>query len=104
MEEITTVEQYEKVIQSKDKVAIKFYTTWCPDCRRLEMFIGDILPKFPELKWYQMNRDHFPTIAEEQQVMGIPSILVFSEGKKLGHLHSAYAKTKEEVEQFLQSV
>ncbi|KYD19965.1 hypothetical protein B4135_0864 [Caldibacillus debilis] len=102
MQEITTAEQYEKIIQSDNKIAIKFYTTWCPDCKRLDMFIGDILPKFPHLTWYQMDRDKFPEIAEKQKVLGIPSILIFSKGEKLGHLHSANAKTPEEVEAFLQ--
>ena len=33
--------------------------------------------------------------------MGIPSILVFKNGEKLAHLHSANAKSPEQVESFL---
>jgi len=35
--------------------------------------------------------------------MGIPSLLVFKDGEKIGHLHSANAKTPEQVEEFLAS-
>ena len=33
--------------------------------------------------------------------MGIPSILIFQNGEKLAHLHSANAKSPEQVESFL---
>lgn len=49
------------------------------------------------------NKDEFPSIAEEYQVMGIPSLLVYQNGEKLGHLHSANAKTEEQVTEFLEA-
>jgi hypothetical protein len=36
--------------------------------------------------------------------MGIPSLLVFKNGKKLGHLHSANAKTADQVREFLNTL
>ena len=35
--------------------------------------------------------------------MGIPSLLVYKNGEKLGHLHSANAKTEEQVTEFLEA-
>jgi len=104
MKEITSVEQFNEIINGNEKVVVKFYTNWCPDCVRLNMFIGEIQEKYTDLNWYQMNKDDIPSVAEEQNVMGIPSLLVFKNGEKLGHLHSAYAKTPEEVDEFLASV
>ncbi|WP_294744544.1 thioredoxin family protein, partial [uncultured Exiguobacterium sp.] len=45
--------------------------------------------------------DEFPEIASNHDVMGIPSLLVFKNNEKLAHLHSANAKTPEEVTAFL---
>ena len=42
MKEITSVEQFNEIINSDEKVVVKFYTNWCPDCVRLNMFIGEI--------------------------------------------------------------
>ena len=42
-----------------------------------------------------------PELADKYQVMGIPSLLIFKNGEKTGHLHSANAKTPEEVNEFL---
>ena len=39
--------------------------------------------------------------ATENDVMGIPSLLIFKNNEKLAHLHSANAKTPEDVKAFL---
>ncbi|MRX72102.1 thiol reductase thioredoxin [Bacillus lacus] len=101
MESIKTTEQFNTLIQQPKEVIIKFYATWCPDCTRMDMFIGDILEEYKNIDWYQINKDDFPEIAEKYQVMGIPSLLIFKNGEKLGHLHSANAKTPEQVQAFL---
>jgi len=98
---IESVEQFEKMISSDKEVLIKFYASWCPDCTRMDMFIGEILEDYSQYEWFQINRDDFPELAEKYQVMGIPSILIFKNGEKLAHLHSANAKTPEQVRTFL---
>lgn len=101
MKLITTVEQFNELIQSKEPIIIKFFAGWCPDCTRLNMFIDPIVEEYNKYDWYEMNRDDFPEIAEKYQVLGIPSLLIFKDGEKVAHLHSANAKTPEQVTQFL---
>ncbi len=101
MEKIIDVKKYEEVISTEKPVIVKFFATWCPDCSRLDAFVGEVIEEHPSFEWYTMDRDEFPEIASEQQVMGIPSLLVYQNGEKIGHLHSANAKTPEQVEEFL---
>ena len=55
-----------------------------------------------KLKSYGLlHKDEFPEIAEKYDVMGIPSLLVYKNGEKIAHLHSANAKTPEQVTDFL---
>jgi len=103
MKPITTTEQFNEVINSNEPVIVKFEAGWCPDCRRMDMFIDPIVQDYNQYTWYEMNRDNFPEIAEEQQVMGIPSLLIFKNGEKLAHLHSANAKSPDQVTEFLNS-
>ncbi|WP_444550969.1 thioredoxin family protein [Enterobacter hormaechei] len=49
-----------------------------------------------------MNTDEVEGLAAKYEVMGIPSVLIFQNGEKLAHQHSAYTKTPEEVTEFLQ--
>lgn len=104
MEKITTEQQFKDAINNNIPVVVKFKTTWCPDCKRLDMFIGDIIEEFKELQWYEIDKDEFPGISEQNQVRGIPSLLVYKNGEKLAHLHSANAKTPEQVREFLEAL
>lgn len=103
MKEIKSEQEFKDIIASEEPVVVKFFTTWCPDCVRMDNFIGDVMEEFNKFEWYSINKDEFPSIAEEYQVMGIPSLLVYQNGEKLGHLHSANAKTEEQVTEFLEA-
>ncbi|MFT4414610.1 thioredoxin family protein [Fredinandcohnia humi] len=103
MEKINSVERFNEVIATDGAIVI-FDTTWCPDCRRLEMFIDDIINSHNQVSWHSIDKDEFPEIAEKYNVMGIPSLLYYKNGEKLGHLHSANAKSPEQVNEFLQEV
>ncbi|MEC3657221.1 thioredoxin family protein [Bacillus velezensis] len=101
MKKISTTEQFNELIQSDKEIIVKFFADWCPDCTRINMFIGDILEEYNQNDWYELNRDELPELADKYQVMGIPSLLIFKNGEKKAHLHSANAKTPEEVTEFL---
>ncbi|MGG3449799.1 MULTISPECIES: thioredoxin family protein [Bacillaceae] len=104
MDEIKTSDQFEQLIASSEPVIVKFYAGWCPDCTRMDMFIDDIIADYGKYKWVKINRDDFSDIAEKYDVMGIPSLLLFQDGEKLAHLHSANAKSPEEVRDYLKSL
>ncbi|WP_332649042.1 thioredoxin family protein [Lysinibacillus sp. 54212] len=101
MQEILTLEQFNEIISTDQKVIVKFFAGWCPDCTRMDMFIDPIVEEYNGYQWYSANRDNFPELAEKYQVMGIPSLLIFQNGEKLAHLHSANAKSPAQVTEFL---
>ena len=104
MKQIISEQEYKEQI-SKDELTVGiFTTTWCPDCKRLDMFIDEVVAAHPKKQWFKIDRDEFPEISDEQNVMGIPSLLVFKNGEKIAHLHSANAKTPEAVAEFLDSL
>lgn len=101
MESITSTEQFKTIIENEESVIIKFQAGWCPDCTRMDMFIEPIIEEYNQYKWFDVNRDELPDMAEQYEVMGIPSLLIFKNGNKTAHLHSANAKSPEEVTEFL---
>ncbi|WP_338787821.1 thioredoxin family protein [Metabacillus sp. FJAT-53654] len=101
MEQVKTQDQFQKLISSKESVVIKFVTDWCPDCKRMDMFLPTVFDEVQNVSMYEIDKDEFPEIAEKYDVMGIPSLLVFKDGEKQAHLHSANAKTPEQVVEFL---
>ncbi|EGQ4197241.1 thioredoxin family protein [Staphylococcus pseudintermedius] len=101
MQSITTMDAFNRVIQSNEPVIIKFEAGWCPDCRAMDMWIDPIVEKYNQYEWYAVNRDELEDAATQYEVMGIPSLLIFQNGEKLYHLHSANAKSPEQIESYL---
>lgn len=100
MEKITSSEHFQSCIGG-DRTVVKCVTTWCPDCRRMDQFIGPIIDDHHLDHWYEVDVDQLKDIAVQYDVMGVPSLLVFENGEKIGHLHSANAKTPDDVQAFL---
>ena len=87
---------------NRDTLTVEiFTTTWCPDCKRLDVFIDEIVADHQDKQWNKIDKDEFPELAERENVMGIPSLLVYKNGEKIAHLHSANAKTPDQVREFL---
>ncbi|WP_456273425.1 thioredoxin family protein [Bacillus sp. AK031] len=103
MQSIQNKETFEELISQSQPVIVKFFADWCPDCTRMNMFIDEIIAEYSQYKWYELNKDELPEIADRYDVMGIPSLLIFKDGEKTGHLHSANAKTPDQVREFLQN-
>lgn len=103
MQSIQNKETFQELISGSQPIIIKFFADWCPDCTRMNMFIDEIIEENSEYKWYELNKDELPEIAERYDVMGIPSLLIFKDGEKTAHLHSANAKTPDQVREFLQN-
>ena len=101
MESIKTTEQFNDTVQNNQPVIVKFEAGWCPDCKAMDMWIDPITEKYNNYDWYVVDRDELEDVTTENDVMGIPSILIFQNGEKLAHLHSANAKSPEQVESFL---
>ena len=104
MKQIKAEQEYRDQVKQGELTVGIFTTTWCPDCKRLGMFIDEVIEENQDKQWFIIDRDEFPEIAEEQSVMGIPSLLVFKNGEKLAHLHSANAKTPEQVKEFINNI
>jgi thioredoxin 1 len=104
MERIISEQQFQEIISGEELTVIKFFADWCPDCKRMDMFINPIITEHSDKQWYEIDKNEFQTLTEKYEVMGIPSLLVFKNGGKIAHLHSANAKSPEEVEDFLKSL
>ncbi|NOU71837.1 thiol reductase thioredoxin [Paenibacillus sp. LMG 31458] len=104
MERLQSAERFRDLVNRDQYTIVKFDATWCPDCKNMDRFIGDIVAKNRDKDFYAIDVEQFQTVAEENEVMGIPSLLIYKNGVKLGHLHSKYAKTPVQVRGYLESV
>ncbi|MDF2661002.1 MAG: thiol-disulfide isomerase [Paenibacillus sp.] len=104
MDNIQSVEQFRELTGRDELTVVKYYTTWCPDCKNLDRFLDDIIAEHSDKTWVSMDAEKFQPIAEENEVRGIPSLLVYRGGQKIAHLHSKFAKTPDQVREYLNSL
>lgn len=103
MKKLETIEQYHESIQS-GKSIFMFSADWCGDCRFIEPVLPEIESAYPQYTFYHVDRDQFIDLCAELSIFGIPSFVAFENGKEIGRFVSKDRKTKEEIEDFINSL
>ncbi|EAX95097.1 Thioredoxin family protein [Trichomonas vaginalis G3] len=80
---------------------LMFSAEWCGDCKFIKPHMPAIMEEFKQFKFYLIERDSNIDLYQELDVLGIPSFLVYKDGKEVGRFVSRDRKTKEEVCNFI---
>ena len=89
---------------SNSKVVLFFTAGWCPDCRFIKPAMPEIEQDFSDYTFYEVDRDENIDLAAELNVFGIPSFIVYDNGKEIDRFVNKDRKTKQQVEDFLNNL
>lgn len=71
----------EEVLNSKGKVLVDFYATWCGPCMMLSPIV-DQLSDEVDFKVCNIDTDEAEDIARQFGIMSIPCVIAFKDGKE----------------------
>ncbi|MCE5089959.1 thioredoxin [Staphylococcus devriesei] len=99
MIKLESEQQFEELKQ--DHTVFEFTAGWCPDCRVIETDLPKLEEKYTDFKFVSVDRDEFIDLAIENDIMGIPSFLVYKQGELVGSYIGKERKSIEQIDEFL---
>ena len=85
----------QEVLESSIPVLVDFWAPWCMPCRMLEPIIEKLAEENQgKLKVCRLNTDENQNIAAQYGIQGIPTLIVFKEGREIGRTVGAMSKEK----------
>ena len=89
-----TKENFEQeVLQSAKPVLLDFWASWCGPCRMLSPIVDEVAEERGDIKVGKVNVDEQPELAGQFDVMSIPTLLVFENGKLVNRAVGARPKS-----------
>ncbi len=79
---LKTTNELDEILKSNKIVLVDFFATWCGPCKMMSPVIDTMEQKMSEIKFVKINVEEFESIATKYEVQGVPTILIFKEGKE----------------------
>lgn len=78
---------------------VDFWASWCGPCRMLAPIFEELSKEVKNVNFFKLNVDENSDVAQQYEVQGIPTLILFQNGKEIKRIVGV--KSKEELKQDL---
>ncbi len=83
----------DEVLKSDQPVLVDYWAEWCGPCKMIEPILKELAAEYEgRVKVAKVNIDENQQIASQYKIRGIPTLMVFAEGKVQGMKVGAVTK------------
>ena len=83
-----------EVVESSQPVLVDFWAPWCGPCRIVQPHLEELAGERQDLRVVKLNVDDNPQTAATYQVMSIPTLLLFKNGRVAHQIVGALPKNR----------
>ncbi|MDD5434263.1 MAG: thioredoxin [Nitrospira sp.] len=84
-----------EVLQGKGLVLVDFWAVWCGPCKMIAPIVEELSKEYAgKVKVAKLNTDENPEVSGRYQIMGIPTLMFFKDGKVVDKLVGALPKVQ----------
>lgn len=82
-----TADSFDREIAGSTPIIIDFWASWCGPCKMLAPIFEEASKDFAgRLRFAKISTEEYPQIAEQQDITGIPSLIMFKNGKEVDRI------------------
>lgn len=90
---INSVDEFNQK-KATGKVLVDFYADWCGPCKMMEPIIEQVANENSDLTILEVNVDEQQDLATEFEIMSIPTLILFKDGKMVNKAIGLQPKQK----------
>ena len=83
----------EKVLESDLPVLVDFWAEWCAPCKMIAPIVEELSEEYDgKLRFAKLDVDSNRTTVTTYNIIGMPTLLIFKDGKPVGQIVGAFPK------------
>ena len=100
--EVTDTTFEEEVLKSDIPVIVDFWAPWCMPCRMISPIVDELAKDYKgKIKFVKINVDNNTQLATDLQILSIPLLILFKNGREI--LRKTGANPKEYIQKEIES-
>ncbi|KAL7717647.1 Thioredoxin [Entamoeba marina] len=86
---VTDVNEFNKIIQTNDRVVVDFSATWCGPCKMIAPVFQQLAADYSQIKCVKIDINESPMITQSHNIKSIPTFLFYRQGVQVSQFSGA---------------